>query len=144
MELGVGYLSIVADTRQMPGQLQKALDGGQAQADKAARAWARKSRAGSADAQGRRGRRWNGRRRRAGGVDHEVLGRLNAIEQAQAKLSGLGNSTQAVGQIMDNASLGAAPRQALCPFIADGLRGVADPESFAWASRSRSGGRGPS
>ncbi|NKR80219.1 hypothetical protein GS491_23835 [Rhodococcus hoagii] len=30
-------------------------------------------------------------------------GRLTAIEQAQAKLSGLGNSTQSVGKIMDNA-----------------------------------------
>ncbi|NKW17082.1 tape measure protein [Rhodococcus hoagii] len=104
MELGVGYLSIVADTRQMPGQLQKALDGGQAQADKAGQGMGSKIAGGL------------GKTLKVGVVGAGTaaagvlaasitkgLGRLNAIEQAQAKLSGLGNSTQAVGQIMDNA-----------------------------------------
>ncbi|MBM4590162.1 tape measure protein [Rhodococcus hoagii] len=104
MELGVGYLSIVADTRQMPGQLQKALDGGQAQADKAGQSMGSKIAGGL------------GKTLKVGVVGAGTaaagvlaasitkgLGRLNAIEQAQAKLSGLGNSTQAVGQIMDNA-----------------------------------------
>ncbi|EOM77900.1 hypothetical protein DW322_08860 [Rhodococcus rhodnii] len=103
-ELGVGYLSIVADTSKLPGQVQKALDGGQAQADKAGQGMGSKLATGL------------GKTLKVGVVGAGAaaagvlatsitkgLGRLNAIEQAEAKLSGLGNSTQNVGKIMDNA-----------------------------------------
>ncbi|NKV46360.1 hypothetical protein GS926_14795 [Rhodococcus hoagii] len=104
MELGVGYLSIVADTSKLPGQVVRALDGAQSQADKSGQGIGSKLATGL------------GKTLKAGVVGAGAaaagvlatsitkgLGRLNAIEQAQAKLSGLGHSTQSVGKIMDNA-----------------------------------------
>ncbi|OZE92118.1 hypothetical protein CH302_23685 [Rhodococcus sp. 15-2388-1-1a] len=103
-ELGVGYLSIVASTNGMQRQIQNSLNGAQAGADRAGQGMGTKLAAGlgktlkigvaSAGAAA------------SGFLAASItkgLGRLNSIEQAQAKLSGLGNSTTTVSKVMESA-----------------------------------------
>ncbi|MGB3602710.1 MAG: tape measure protein [Gordonia sp. (in: high G+C Gram-positive bacteria)] len=104
VEIGTAYLSIVAETSGLPKQIKSALRGVDSQGAEAGRSMGSKMsgalagalKAGAAGAA-------------AAGV--ATLGtamvkgfqRLDAIDQAKAKLSGLGNSASDVSKIMDNA-----------------------------------------
>lgn len=103
-ELGVGYLSIVADTSRIPGQINSALGGAQASATSAGESMGSKLASGigktlkvGVAAAGVA----------AGGLlassIHKGLGRLSAIDDAQGKLTSLGNSTAETAKIMDSA-----------------------------------------
>lgn len=104
MELGVGYLSIVADTSRIPGQINSALGGAQQSANSAGEGM------GSRLASGL------GKTLKVGvgaaavatggliaGAITKGIGRLTAIDDAEDKLRGLGHSATTVDKIMDNA-----------------------------------------
>lgn len=107
-ELGVGYISIVPEVSKITPGIKKALgdaDGVYGQSgDSGGKTFGQKF---SSAATGllKKGGLAAGA---AGGAAVATgitkgLGRLNSIEQAEAKLKGLGNSTQQVGSIMENA-----------------------------------------
>ncbi|MFI8660102.1 tape measure protein [Rhodococcus qingshengii] len=103
-ELGVGYLSIVADTSRIPGQITSALGGAQSSANSAGESMGSRLASGI------------GKTLKVGMVTagvaaggllassiHKGIGRLSAIDDAQGKLTALGNSTAATAKIMDSA-----------------------------------------
>ena len=99
-ELATGYISLVVETSKIPKQVGDAMKGVEAQADKTGKSMGEKlgtglkrTAAGAGLAAGAA----------LGAAITKGVGRLNSIEQAEAKLSGLGNSTQQVGNIMENA-----------------------------------------
>lgn len=103
-ELGVGYISILPETSGITPGIAKALKASEGAADSTGDSMGSKisSKLGGALKKGAIGAGVS-----AGGVlaasITKGLGRLNSIEQAEAKLKGLGNSTQQVGSIMENA-----------------------------------------
>ncbi|WP_291474205.1 tape measure protein [Corynebacterium sp.] len=103
-ELGVGYISIVPEVSKISPGIAKALKASEGAADSTGDSMGSKisSKLGGALKKGAIGAGVS-----AGGVlaasITKGLGRLNSIEQAEAKLKGLGNSTQQVGSIMENA-----------------------------------------
>lgn len=103
-ELGVGYISIVPEVSKISPGIAKALKGAEGAADSSGQSMGGKisSALGGALKKGAVGTGVA-----AGGIlatsITKGLGRLNSIEQAEAKLKGLGNSTQQVGSIMENA-----------------------------------------
>ncbi|RYE43646.1 MAG: hypothetical protein EOP24_27355 [Hyphomicrobiales bacterium] len=103
-ELGVGYLSIVADTSRLPRQVQSALDGAQSTAERSGQSMGAKLASGL------------GKTLKIGAVAAGVavggtlassinkgLERLTAIDNAEGKLKSLGNSTAQTAKIMDSA-----------------------------------------
>lgn len=104
MELGVGYLSIVADTSRIPGQVTSALGGAQQSANSAGEGMGSRLAAGL------------GKTLKVGvgaaavatggliaGAITKGIGRLNSIDDAKKKLTGLGHSAATVDKIMENA-----------------------------------------
>lgn len=104
MELGVGYLSIVADTSRIPGQVTSALGGAQQSANSAGEGMGSRLAAGL------------GKTLKVGvgaaavatggliaGAITKGIGRLTAIDDAEDKLRGLGHSATTVDKIMENA-----------------------------------------
>lgn len=104
MELGVGYLSIVADTSRIPGQVTSALGGAQQSANSAGEGMGSRLAAGL------------GKTLKVGvgaaavatggliaGAITKGIGRLNSIDDAEKKLTGLGHSAATVDKIMENA-----------------------------------------
>ncbi|MCZ9635161.1 tape measure protein [Rhodococcus sp. BH5] len=103
-ELGVGYLSILADTSRIPGQITSALGGAQSSANRAGESMGSRLASGI------------GKTLKVGVVAagvaaggllasslHKGIGRLTAIDDAQGKLTALGNSTASTAKIMDSA-----------------------------------------
>lgn len=103
-ELGTGYISIVPEVSKISPGIAKALKGVDSEAAKAGESMGSKL---SDKLQGTLKTGAIGAGVAAGGFLAAGLtkgiGRLNSIEQAEAKLAGLGNSTQKVGAIMENA-----------------------------------------
>jgi hypothetical protein len=104
-ELGVGYISIVPEVSKISPGIAKALKASEGAADSTGDSMGSKisSKLGGALKKGGLAAgavRW---RRCSQRVITKGLGRLNSIEQAEAELKGLGNSTQQVGSIMENA-----------------------------------------
>ncbi|WP_312802472.1 tape measure protein [Corynebacterium variabile] len=103
-ELGVGWISILPETSKISPGIAKALKASEGAADSTGDSMGSKisSKLGGALKKGAIGAGVS-----AGGVlaasITKGLGRLNSIEQAEAKLKGLGSSTQQVGSIMENA-----------------------------------------
>src|SRR5699024_5429025 len=103
-ELAVGHISIVADTSRLPGQIKKYLgvvsgygsDVGKSIGSKISSGIGKTLKAGVAGV----GLAAGGAL--AGSIT-KGLGRLTGIENAQAKLKGLGNDAKSVDSIMDNA-----------------------------------------
>ncbi|SED50659.1 tape measure domain-containing protein [Rhodococcus pyridinivorans] len=103
-ELGTGYISIVAETNRIPGQLRQAFSGAGSVGEAAGR-----------DAGGRMsGALGKALKIGAGTAAAAItgtlgvaitkgIGRLTAIDDAQGKLSGLGHSAQSTAKIMDSA-----------------------------------------
>ncbi|WP_257890580.1 tape measure protein [Rhodococcus sp. USK10] len=104
VELGTGYLSIVADTRQMPGQITAGLANAQVSADKSGRGMGSKLATGL-------GATLKVGAAAAGAGVAAVLGtalthgmsRVVAIDDAKGKLAGLGHTAEGVQTIMDSA-----------------------------------------
>lgn len=107
-ELGVGYISIIPDASKITPGIKKALGDAEPEYGKAGDKGGKTL--------GSRLMGAAGKTMKAGGVAAGAaaggaitvgitkgIGRLNAIEQAESKLSGLGNSGQKVGSIMEDA-----------------------------------------
>lgn len=107
-ELGVGYISIIPDASKVTPGIKKALGDAEPEYGKAGDKGGKTL--------GSRLMGAAGKTMKAGGVAAGAaaggaitvgitkgIGRLNAIEQAESKLSGLGNSGQKVGSIMEDA-----------------------------------------
>lgn len=103
-ELGTGYISIVAETSKVNDQIKQAFKGAEPVADK------------SGSAMGGRLAKGLGKTLKTGGVAAAAtagaamgtalvkgVGRLTAIDDAEAKLSGLGHSARGVEQVMGDA-----------------------------------------
>lgn len=103
-ELGVGYISIVPEVSKISPGIAKALKGADVEAAKTGQSMGAKL---SDKLQGTLKKGAMGAGVAAGGFlaagITKGIGRLNSIEQAEAKLKGLGNSTKQVGSIMENA-----------------------------------------
>ncbi|MDI9903807.1 tape measure protein [Rhodococcus sp. IEGM 1409] len=99
-ELGVGYLSIVADTSKIPGQVNSALGSAQASATNTGRSMGSKIASGI-------GSTLKGGAVAAGAVAATALTlgmqRVVAIDDAKGKLAGLGHTAEGVTTIMDSA-----------------------------------------
>lgn len=99
-ELGVGYLSIVADTSKIPGQVNTALGSAQASATNTGRSMGSKIASGI-------GSTLKGGAVAAGAVAATALTlgmqRVVAIDDAKGKLAGLGHTAEGVTTIMDSA-----------------------------------------
>ena len=99
-ELGVAYLSIVADTRSLDKSIRGSLDSAEKGSEKSG------SRIGGALSTGLKRFAKAGMVGAGIAVGAAITGGVNralALENAQAKLSGLGHSADAVASIMDNA-----------------------------------------
>ncbi|MCX7542295.1 tape measure protein [Corynebacterium sp. P5848] len=104
VELGVGYLSIVPETskiapgvRKALGESEKAADGsGKTIGSRLSGAASKTLKVGFASAGLAAGTVF-------GMAIAKGFGRLSALDQAKAKLTGLGHSVESIGQIMDNA-----------------------------------------
>ena len=103
-ELGTGWIRIAPDVSQITPEVSKALDATQASADSSGKGM------GSKIVGGLRGVMKTGMisvgtaaGATLGASITKGVGRLTAIENAEAKLSGLGNSAEDVSNIMDNA-----------------------------------------
>lgn len=103
-ELGVGYISIIPETSKVTPEIAKALGAAERQAESKGQSMGGKLASGI------------GKTLKVGAASAGVaaggfigaglakgMGRLTAIENAQAKLTGLGNSSRDVSVIMDNA-----------------------------------------
>lgn len=103
-ELGVGYISIIPETSKVTPEIAKALGAAEGQAESRGQSMGGKLASGI------------GKTLKIGAASAGVaaggaiglgltkgMGRLTAIENAQAKLTGLGNSSRDVSVIMDNA-----------------------------------------
>lgn len=103
-ELGVGYISIIPETSKVTPEIAKALGAAEGQAESKGQSMGGKLASGI------------GKTLKVGAASAGVaaggfigaglakgMGRLTAIENAQAKLTGLGNSSRDVSVIMDNA-----------------------------------------
>ena len=103
-ELGVGYISIIPETSKVTPEIAKALGAAEGQAESKGQSMGGKLASGI------------GKTLKIGAASAGVaaggaiglgltkgMGRLTAIENAQAKLTGLGNSSRDVSVIMDNA-----------------------------------------
>ena len=103
-ELGTGYISIIPEVSKISPEIAKALDGADGVAEKKGHSLGSKISSGI------------GKTLKVGAASVGVaaggaiagglakgMGRLTAIENAQAKLTGLGNSSRDVSMIMDNA-----------------------------------------
>lgn len=103
-ELGVGYISIIPETSKVTPEIAKALGAAEGQAESKGQSMGSKLASGI------------GKTLKVGAASAGVaaggfigaglakgMGRLTAIENAQAKLTGLGNSSRDVSVIMDNA-----------------------------------------
>lgn len=103
-ELGTGYISIIPEVSKISPEIAKALDGADGVAEKKGHSLGGKISSGI------------GKTLKVGAASVGVaaggaiagglakgMGRLTAIENAQAKLTGLGNSSRDVSMIMDNA-----------------------------------------
>ena len=103
-ELAHAYVSIRASTGGMQGDVRKALTGIESQANKTGQSMGQKLSSGIASALKKTavGVGVAGGAAIAAGLT-KGIGRLSAIEQAEAKLSGLGNSAKDVEGIMTNA-----------------------------------------
>ena len=103
-ELATAWVSLRVSTQGMQGQVRKELTGIEADAQKTGQSMGSKISSGIGTALKRTavGVGVAGGAALAAGLT-KGIGRLNSIEQAEAKLSGLGNSASDVGSIMDNA-----------------------------------------
>ena len=103
-ELAHAYVAIRASTGGLRGDVRKALTGLEPEATKTGQSMGSKlsSGIGSVLKKSAVGVGVAGGAALAAGLT-KGIGRLNSIEQAEAKLSGLGNSASDVGAIMDNA-----------------------------------------
>ena len=103
-ELGVGYISIVPEVSKISPGIAKALKASEGAADSTGVSMGSKisNKLGGALKKGGLAAGAAGGAAVAAGLT-KGIGRLNSIEQAEAKLKGLGNSTQQVGSIMENA-----------------------------------------
>ena len=103
-ELAHAYVALRVSTGGMRGDVRKALTGLEPEATKTGQSMGSKlsSGIGSVLKKTAVGVGVAGGAALAAGLT-KGIGRLNSIEQAEAKLSGLGNSASDVGSIMDNA-----------------------------------------
>lgn len=103
-ELGVGYISILPEVSKISPNIAAALKGAEPAAGKSGRSMGGKLVAGlgGAVATGAVAVGVSAGAAISGGLT-KGIGRLKAIEDAQAKLKGLGHDTQAVSKIMDSA-----------------------------------------
>lgn len=103
-ELATAWVSLRVSTQGMRGQVRKELTGIEADAQKTGQSMGSKISSGIGTALKRTavGVGVAGGAALAAGLT-KGIGRLNSIEQAEAKLSGLGNSASDVGSIMENA-----------------------------------------
>lgn len=103
-ELGVGYISIVPEVSKISPGIAKALEATQSVADKQGQGMGSKLSGGIAKTL-KVGALTTGAAVGTilGGSIAKGMGRLTAIEGAQAKLSGLGNDAKTVAGVMDNA-----------------------------------------
>ena len=104
VELATAYISIVPETSKIAPGVRKALGGAEGEASRSGRSMGGKLAGGVATA-AKAGMIAAGAAAAAGFGTALVKGfnRLNAIEQAEAKLAGLGHSSASVAQIMDDA-----------------------------------------
>lgn len=104
VELAVAYVSIVPETSKIAPGVAKALTGAEKTADKSGKSMGSRITAGMGGVLKKSAIGVGAAAGAALGVGlTKGLGRLNGIEQAEAKLRGLGHSAQGVGSIMDNA-----------------------------------------
>lgn len=103
-ELGVGYISIVPEVSKINPEIRKALGGADPIAEQSGKSMGGKLSSGIGTALKRTA---IGTGVAAGGLIATGLtkgfGRLDAIESAQSKLTGLGNSAETVSGVMDSA-----------------------------------------
>ena len=110
-ELGVGYISVVPTVKDVTPGIRKALGGAEGAAAQAGGAAGEKYNGAFGKVAGKLGgalkKTAMGAGVAAGGAITvgitKGIGRLNSIEQAEAKLTGLGNSGKQVGSIMEDA-----------------------------------------
>ncbi|MGP5931617.1 tape measure protein [Corynebacterium glyciniphilum] len=110
-ELGVGYISVVPTVKDVTPGIKKALGGAEPAAAQAGGAAGEKYNGAFGKVAGKLGGAMKktalGAGVAAGGAITagitKGIGRLNSIEQAEAKLTGLGNSGRQVGSIMEDA-----------------------------------------
>lgn len=103
-ELAAVYLSIIPETSKIAPGVHKALSGVDKAADASGKSMGSKITAGLGGVLKKSAIGVGASAGAALGVGlTKGLGRLNGIEQAEAKLRGLGHSAQGVGSIMDNA-----------------------------------------
>lgn len=104
VELAVGYISLVADTKQIPKQIKQALGEGQKGADKVGADIGSKM-SGGLNRTLKAGLLGAGVAAGAvmAGAVVKGMGRLTAIDDAQGKLRGLGHDAKSVETIMDSA-----------------------------------------
>ena len=104
VEIASAYVSLSADTRQIPKEVRKALGQAEGAASSSGQSIGQKISSGL-------GKTLKTGALAGGAAAGAALGmslkkgfdRLSAIEQSEAKLSGLGHSTESVAKIMDNA-----------------------------------------
>lgn len=104
VEIASAYVSLSADTRQIPKDVRKALGQAEGAASSSGQSIGQKISSGL-------GKTLKAGALAGGAAAGAALGmslkkgfdRLSAIEQSEAKLSGLGHSTESVAKIMDNA-----------------------------------------
>ena len=104
VEIASAYVSLSADTRQIPKDVRKALGQAEGAASSSGQSIGQKISSGL-------GKTLKAGALTGGAAAGAALGmslkkgfdRLSAIEQSEAKLSGLGHSTESVAKIMDNA-----------------------------------------
>ena len=104
VEIASAYVSLSADTRQIPKDVKKALGQAEGAASSSGQSIGQKISSGL-------GKTLKAGALTGGAAAGAALGmslkkgfdRLSAIEQSEAKLSGLGHSTESVAKIMDNA-----------------------------------------
>lgn len=104
VELAVAYVSIVPETSKIAPGVTKALTGAEKSADKSGQSIGTRLSAGMGGVLKKSAIGVGAAAGAALGAGlAKGLGRLNGIEQAEAKLTGLGHSAKNVGSIMDNA-----------------------------------------
>lgn len=103
-ELATAYVSLTVETKDMGRDIAKQFDDVQRQADKSGQGIGDRLASGMGKAL-KRGALVGGAAAGAalGTALYKGMGRLDGIEQAEAKLSGLGHSAQGTAQIMDDA-----------------------------------------
>ncbi|WP_312981088.1 tape measure protein [Corynebacterium sp.] len=104
MEIASAYVSLSADTRQIPKDVRKALGQAEGAASSSGQSIGQKISSGLGKTLKRGALTGGAAAGAALGMSlKKGFDRLSAIEQSEAKLTGLGHSTESVAKIMDNA-----------------------------------------